>query len=625
MTDPAPEPAGPASMRRLLHGDRLRHLTRLDRLLDRPCFDRGPLTGPAEARHEQTYSRLRALGLDAGGSLALHRDRSRLLTALEWAATVDPGLFLTALVHFSVVTCTLAELGRPGEGLTPLVEDLDAMDAVGGILITELGNGSSHLGPATEARYHHAGRTFTLHTPGPEAAKFMAPGGSPGRSRVAVVYAKLLVDDREHGVFPFAVRLRHGATTAPGVRITPLPPTSLVPLDYAVISFDGTPVPYDGWLRDSADITDDGRFEDPLDGSGHRLVRSLLASAHASVGAATGQAAAARAAVAIALRYSGGRTTMGRLAPKLPVLEYRTQQEDLYSALARAYAATFLVNEERERFVRGVHSRPPAAGGTPPTWAPWSAAHRDLALAKAWTSRTLEQVAAVCRQRCGAQGVLSMNRITDYEDLARIFHAAAGDTLLIHLDAGKSLLAEPPPPAAELPAGPLDVADPHTAVRLARLRESRLHTDLAQRLDEATGAGSGDGLRHQEPDEFAVWNPLLPGLVDLAVAHTKRVVLERFQHQADALAGSPDRPALAALHHLLSLDSIEEDLGWHLEHGDLTPDEGRLVHGARPRALAGVHTHLPALLDTLALPPARLGAPIGQPDWLRAVLDSAHH
>ncbi|MEV8475805.1 acyl-CoA dehydrogenase [Streptomyces sp. NPDC051173] len=610
-------------MRHLLHGDRLRHLTRLDRLLDRPCFDRTPLTGSAGARHEQTYSRLRALGLDAGGSLALHRDRSRLLTALEWAATVDPGLFLTALVHFSVVTCTLAELGRPGEHLASLTEDLDRMDAVGGILITELGNGSSHLAPATEARYHHTSRTFTLHTPDPEAAKFMAPAGSSGRSRIAVVYAGLLVDDRAQGVFPFAVRLRHGATTAPGVRITPLPPTSLVPLDYAVISFDGTPVPYDGWLRDSADITDAGRFEDPLGGSGHRLVRSLLASAHASVGAATGQAAAARAAVAIALRYSGGRTTMGRLAPKLPVLEYRTQQEALYSALARAYAATFLVNEERERFARGAHSRPPAAGDTPPTWAPWSAAHRDLALAKAWTSRTLEQVAAVCRQRCGAQGVLSMNRITDYEDLARIFHAAAGDTLLIHLDAGKSLLAEPAPPAAGLPTGPFDVADPGTAVSLARLRESRLHTDLARRLDETSSADSGP--RRHASDEFAVWNPLLPGLVDLAVAHTKRVVLERFHHQAAALTGSPDEPALAALHQLLSLDSIEEDLGWHLEHSDLTPDEGRLVHSARPRALAGVHAHLPALIDTLALPPARLGAPIGQPNWLQAVLDSAHH
>ncbi|MGW1072086.1 acyl-CoA dehydrogenase family protein [Streptomyces sp. NPDC002537] len=623
MTDPAPEPSGPASMRRLLHGDRLRQLSRLDRLLDSPCFDRGSPAGPADDRYGQTYSRLRALGLDAGGSLALHHDRSRLLTTLEWAATVDPGLFLTALVHFSVVTCTLAELGRPGESLAPLIEDLDRMDAVGGILITELGSGSSHLAPGTEARYHHTSRTFTLHTPGPEAAKFMAPAGSPGRSRIAVVYARLLVDDRAHGVFPFAVRLRHGATTAPGARITPLPPTSLVPLDYAVISFDGTPVPYDGWLRDSADITDDGHFEDPLGGSDHRLIRSLLASAHASVSAATGQAAAARAAVAIALRYARGRTTMGRLAPERPVLEYRTQQEALYSALAHAYAATFLVNEERERFVRGAHSGPTAVGDTPPTWAPWSAAHRDLALAKAWTSRTLEQVAAVCRQRCGAQGVLSMNRITDYEDLARIFHAAAGDTLLIHLDAGKSLLAEPLPPAAEPPAGPLDVADPRTAVGLARLRERRLHTDLARQLDRTTGAGSGPRL--QAPDEFAVWNPLLPGLVDLAVAHTKRVVLERFQDQVDALAGSPDQPALAALQHLMSLDSIEEDLGRHLEHGDLTPDESRLVHDARPRALADVHTHLPALIDTLALPPARLGAPIGRPDWLQAVLDSAHH
>ncbi|GAA2135804.1 acyl-CoA dehydrogenase [Kitasatospora kazusensis] len=595
-------------LRALLNGDRLEQLARLDTLLELPCFaPAGPADTPQD-RYRRTYDRLRALGRAGGGTLALYRDRAALLTACEWAGTTDPALLLAALVHFGVVTSTLVELGHPAEALDPLIADLDRMDAVGTILITELGSGSSHLAAATEARYRHADRSFTLHTPHPGATKFMPSAALPDQSKIAVVYARLLVGDRDHGVFPFAVRLRRDGVTAPGVRVTALPPTSVVPLDYALIGFDATPVPYGAWLRDSARITPDGTFEDPLGDRDSRLVRSLLSSAYASAAAATGQAAAARAAVAIALRYATGRTTMGRLAPELPVLEYRTQQEPLYRALAQAYATTFLVEEERQRFV----ARPgaPAGAGPRPTWAPWSAAHRDLALAKAWTSRTLEQVTAVCRQRCGAQGILSANRISDHEDLARIFHAAAGDTLLILLDAGKSLLADPPPDPP--PAAAFDPDDPATAIRLARLRERALHRELTHRLPGPEG-------------KFGDWNPLLPGLVELALAHTERVVLERFRQRADTLTDPAARQALAGLHRLAGLDGIEDRLGWHLEHGSVTPAEAALVHRARPGTLAAVHAHLPALLDALALPTARLGAPIAEPDWLDAVLRGAGH
>ncbi|WP_035799012.1 acyl-CoA dehydrogenase family protein [Kitasatospora mediocidica] len=642
----ATDPAKPSALQSLLHGDRLDQLDQLDLLLELPSFAPDMTSAGTDERSRRTYRRLCDLARAGGGTLAFQQDRASLLTALEWAATADPALFLPALVHFAVVATTVVELGRPGGSLGALIEDLDRTAAIGVIAITELGSGSSHIAPATEAHYDHQRRTFTLRTPHPAATKFMPPTALPKQSKIAVVYARLLIDGHAHGVFPFAVRLRHNDTVTAGVRISAIPTTSVLPLDYALIGFEDVQVPYDAWLRDTARITVDGRFEDPIADQELRLVRSIQAAANASVSAAVGQAAAARAAMAVALRYALQRTTQGRLAPELSVLEYSTHQDALYSALARCYATTFLVNEERERFVRRGPSAAPAVGDRPPTWAPWSATHRDCALAKAWAGDTLHQVAGVCRKRSGAQGTLSVNRITDYEDIARLFHAAGGDDLLIRLDAGKSLLHEPspgpdeptssppspygPPERPEPPEAPFpyDLSDPRTAIRLARLRRHQLHAVLTAHLAAQVAAHRAESATPHPagtppPDSLDIWNPLLPGLVRLAEAHTGQLALERFQQQAETLTDPQAHAALTALLRLFALDSIEAELGWHLEHGNLTPAQAGAVHQARTQALGDVHRQLPELLDGLGVPTHRAPAPIAEPDWLHAFLRAA--
>ncbi|MDV9172112.1 glucose 1-dehydrogenase [Streptomyces sp. W16] len=593
------------SLKTLLYGEqRLATLDRLDAALSWGGGFGGPSADTPADRDRRTYVRLAALVGSEGGSLALVRDRERMLTVLEWAAVADPAVFHTAMVHLGVCTATILELGCPGPYLDGLTGELDRLDTTGTILITERGRGGSHLDPGTEAVWHPSSRTFTLHTPEPGAAKIMGNVAAPGIPKAALVYAQLVTDGRRRGVFPFALRLRTTTGPTPGVRIRPLPEVPALPLDYAEVTFDGARVPYDGWLRDSASFTGDGHFTDPLTDPAARLVRSTVFSANATLCSAVGLAAAARAAVTAALRYARSRTTSSGMAPGQPVLAHRTQQEALYSALADAWACSLLA--ERARSGAGTTAPAPAHG---PTWAPWVSVHRDSALAKAAVTDALARVTATCRTRSGAWGVIAANRLTGYEGLAQIYQAAAGDNLLIRLEAGRSLVEDAayrPAPSSRDASG--DLADPRTTLALATAREAALLEGLRERLDEAAA----------DAEPFQVWNPLLPDAVRLVDAHLDVRTLDAFD-EAVRSAGGQSRETgetLRALRVLYALNRVDQ--------GRLTPGQTAQLPTVRDTALARVHDRLDSLLDAFAVTPARLGSPMAEPDSVGPAATKEH-
>lgn len=603
-------------LRQLLHGDARFDVDALDGLLDTPPFKRSaPPCGPE--RHTRTYDRLRALGEWVGGANALQHDPARLLAVLEWSATVDPPLFLAGTVQYAVCVAAMTELGRPGAYLDPLIDEVDRHETFGSIMITEVGRGSSHLATRTEARFDPATREFTLRTPDPTAAKFMSHVAGTGRSHMAIVYARLLLPGQDCGVFPFAVRVRDADRITDGIHITELPETTSVPLNYALVTFDNTRVPYDGWLRDDASIAPDGEFSDPLGDPDRRLVRSLSVSSNASTGAAAALTAAARAAVTIGIRHSQHRPTMGRLRTDLPVLNYRTQQDALYGVLAEVYACSFLVARIKAQYVRQRSAPADLSESHRPVWAPWASVSREQALTKVAATRILQNAAGVCRERAGAQGLLTVNQLLEYEGLAQVYQAAAGDNLLIRLDAGKQLV-EDLTHTVPAPAEVGELISPGGVLALALLRERGLLTELRGRIE---------GVPVEEKTAFETWNPLLPDLVVLADAHQQRLLLQAFAEAVAEAESTPTGqashlPALHALHTLYAMKSLEQTLSWHLESGSLTSSDALRVHRERDRALDDVHLHLAVLLEGCAPPDVRLRAPMAEQDVVAALFAS---
>ncbi len=158
----------------------------------------------------------------------------------------------------------------------------------------------------------------------------------------AVVTARLTVADADCGAFLFLVWIRDEDGPRPGVHIKPLPPTSLLPMDYACVHFDQVRLHRRQWLRDSASISADGVFHDPLDGPA-RTFRGLSLVRFALGANCLGLAAAARASAAAAtLPHAYRRLSTSRSGDQVPVIHFRNQQRLLLTALAAALAATAL-------------------------------------------------------------------------------------------------------------------------------------------------------------------------------------------------------------------------------------------------------------------------------------------
>jgi len=569
--------------------------------------------------HEQScrlsYERLRFLGerLPAGSELL--RDPERLLTVLEWSAVASPSLFLAATIHWCLSSGAIHEFGRGRPDLAVHVAELDRMSSFGALLVTELGSGNSHIGIGTRADYDHASQTFSLHTPDDAAQKFMPNAGLSGVGKIGVVYARLYVDGADRSVFPFVVVLRDEHGVRPGIRITALPETLGMPLDYATVSFDRLPVPLSSLLHDSAELLPSGHFRDPLGTPGDRLMRSLEVRQWSWVAAAAAAAAVTRASVSIAIRHGHHRFTQSRFAAPRPVLEYRGQQRRLFSALAHGYAMTCLVNRAKCVHASAVTGRPlPAGLAGEPIWTPGPGLSRTLGVVKAVASQTAARVAAECAQRSGALGMFTVNRFAEYQGLGHLLGPAAGDSYLIAGDAGRTMAAgvsySPPGPVATGQRG-ADLSSPRTWLTLLRQRERALYQLLADQLDRADRRG-------QRP--FEAWNNRAELAGELVDAHGTRLAMESLLTAVDAVTDSRARAAVDPLCATYALEAVAAHADWYLCEEMLTPHQVRRIPWLLTAASERIQPHARALADAFEIPDELIQAPILDQDYASALL-----
>jgi acyl-CoA oxidase len=593
-------------------------LTRLFASLAERNTQAGRATGPV--RHRKVYADLRSAGAVLGPGSALLSQPQRLFAAEAWAAMADPALAVPMFVHYCMAVGAVAPLRRSGRSF---VEEelgrLDRLETVGLILITEVGHGSSHAALRTEAVWDRSQRCFRLNTPDDSAQKFMAAVSAAGVAKTGVVYARVLTEGSDHGVFPFLVPLRDREGLKPGVRVTALPEVLGAPLDYSLVAFDQVVLPFASVLTEDLSLAPDGELVDPLGDSQERLVRSMHTAPGAWSSAATMVAAATRAAVAVSLTYAGQRRTSGRLAPGALVLEYRNQQQALLEALATAYAVTVLANETvaargRElpggEDVRAVPPAPPAEVSA----SPWVAVDRRLSLIKA--SVCWEGAGAIddCVRVGGAHAQLIANRLTSYSALARLFNAGGGDSGLIAVDAARALASVDCRPVISgvVPTcPPADLLDVRGWASLARARENALQQALHGELAR--------GPAPDAPEYFAFWNDRIPAGLELTSAHTHRLTLEAFANAISDLSDERARAAVTPLCALYALRSVREHAGWYVARRWLTPTDLDHLAGRLNGLYDLILPSVPALVEAFAIPQTILGAPMSAPGYVEAL------
>ncbi|WP_306321406.1 MULTISPECIES: acyl-CoA dehydrogenase [unclassified Streptomyces] len=566
-----------------------------------------------EALLDPVFDAREGLSLGEAGRLAYDRSRflhgklerpaeivgnpRRLFALAEWPSLLDVSTFSLLMVHYNLCFGTVLDHGGDQPAIKDLYDELDGLRSFGPYMATELGYGNNVAALRTEAVYDRDDESFVLNTPDALAQKFMSYSGFEDIPKIAVVMARLVADGKDHGVFPFLVRISDEHGLRPGVHAAPCPEKPVQGLDNGVTWFDHVRVPRHNLLGTMGGFDEDGTFRPAPGGQRKRFLRAMSRIQPGRLCVSSSAVGAGRASAYIALRYAAQRLTNAPGRPDTPIIEYRSHQAAVFPALAKTYAMTFLLNHAKRRFLESPENIPAGLNNL-------------INITKALSTWEMTEVIAVCRERCGAQGIFSANRIADYGSLLQGLVTAEGDNQVLLATTAAQMLAGRDTGEA-VPAPVPEGRD---------LLDGALHTELLHHREDTLRRTARTAMAEGPDDQtyFDAWNGNVNTALDMARTHGVRTALEAFQ-EAAADAGTDEvRTALTDLAALYALGEIQRHAGWYLAQGALTAEQVRQLPARTDELCARVLPHVGMLIDGFRLTPELLRAPIAADDYVSA-------
>jgi len=487
---------------------------------------------------------------------------------------------------------------------------------LGCFAMSEVGHGSNVAAIETIARYDHATRELEIHTPGESARKEWI-GGAAHDARWAVVFAQLEVAGERHGVHAILVPVRTSAGGAiAGVRTGDSGhKMGLNGVDNGRLWFEHVRVPVDNLLDRFASIDVDGHYASPIASPDRRFFTMLgtLIGGRVSVGA--GAVSAARAALAIAIRYAEARHQFGPETERR-LLDYPTHRRRLLPHLAETVVLRVAFGELRQRHAKAFSGE---LGDTRELEA-------QAAALKVYASTRAVEAVQATREACGGQGYLSVNRIPELRTDVEIFTTFEGDNTVLAQLAGKAMLGAYRKQLATggnravlravarrvgsvlgvRRAGSEPVRDRGWQLAAFAFREEHLIETCAARIKKRL-----DGGMEGEAAILAVQDHV----VAIAEAFAERLTAEWFAARVPADTATAE--LVARVGDLALLARLERHAAWFLECGYFDATRSRQIRRDVEALLNELAPHARELVDAFGIPDACLAAPI-------AFFDPAH-
>lgn len=322
----------------------------------------------------------------------------------------DTAAWTIITIHWNLCMGTIARFAHGRPDLHKILDDLQAFRVCGEFMLTEISHGLDAKSIETVAALRTDG-SFDLHTPRLGAAKAMPPTTlCPELPRIGVVFARLLIDENDHGIRPFLVPLSHADAMCQGVSSKALPQRpGAKHLDHAITSFDHVHVPANMIL---------GTLDKPKDLRQH-FFRQIGRVAVGTLALSQLWAPTLMLAGHIVHEYSKHRKVKGpTLVGSVPIISFRTQVQPIILSLCVAavlenfgkWSTSVFVDLEKDdlRVQHGIATV-------------FKTTATDLA------TPILDELI----QRCGWQGLMPHNQIMELLLALRGNSIAEGDILVL--------------------------------------------------------------------------------------------------------------------------------------------------------------------------------------------------
>ncbi|KAJ7718412.1 acyl-CoA dehydrogenase/oxidase [Mycena maculata] len=516
-------------------------------------------------------------------------------------------------LHFLMFIPALKLLGSPQQ-LAHWLPLAESGKILGTYCQTELGHGTFLRGLETTAIFDEVADEFIIHSPTISSTKYW-PGGLGYSSSHAIVMARLIISDRDHGVHPFIAQLRslEDYTPFPGVELGDVGlKLGHNSSDNGYAVFTHFRVPRTHLLMRNAQVLRDGTY---VAGTNTKLMYgTMLFARRIIIDIVYFQLAQA---ATIAIRYSTVRE-QGNLAfdasesTEVPILMFKSQQYRLLTILARSFALLFaskragaLYDEMAAQQAHGDDSMLPHV-------------HATMAGLKAYATQTAADGAEDARKCCGGHGYLAMSGFGNLVPTVTAMATVEGENYVMYQQTARFLVKCASASREDLHenllylrcpvktglAADADFLDPVIQSEVLRQRASCL-------VEEYTEALRVSQTRDRLSPTQA-WNLHMMGLISAARAHIEYVVLDAFITAVRQIEAGSIRNVLHRVCSLFALSCIESPQG-HGFVGDrsLSAHHLRRVHTTINDLLEEVLPDAVALTDAWNFSDASLESALG--------------
>ncbi|KAF8829993.1 hypothetical protein HHX47_DHR2000110 [Lentinula edodes] len=435
-------------------------------------------------------------------------------------SSIDAATTTILTIHYNLALGTLGPILTTRPDLVPLIQKLLKFEIIGQFMLTEVEHGLDARQIETTATLLPDG-SLELNTPHPGAAKYMPPVTTiSGMPTIGVVFSRLIVDGKCHGIRPVVVSLTDGKGMCKGVSSRMVPPRSgSKPLDHSMTSFDRVRLPPGsviGSLEESTDVRGD-------------FLKSIWRISTGGLALSLGTVSFLSVGVYIAGKYSLRRTVSGpEKGSKMPIIGFRTQQLPILHGLAQVHVlqafSKFAIPLFRDRNLH-MYVR-----------------HGISTIFKATALQHCQSTLLALEERCGAQGLFNYNQIVRGHADMRGVCIAEGDILAISIRL-----------ISELLQGKYCLPEPKYPDCLLYKHEQGLWKEARDRYSKLSGT--------HRSEEFN--NAILPLCRPLAEFIGHRMAYE----------AAVDQGVDPALVELYEAGVIKLDSSWYVENGLLSRAE----------------------------------------------------
>ncbi len=608
-------------MQAILDGEDAVLINKIKKLLRDPEFKYVNIRDK-ESYRELILNRIKLLANQGLSGYAFPRkyggkeDVVKSISVFEAVSYHDQSMLIKFGVQFGLFGGALYGLGTEKHHEAYL-EDLIKLKLPGCFAMTETGHGSNVRGLETTATYNHEKQSITIHSPNYQSGKEYI--GNAMHSRMAVVFAQLIVNGKDEGVHAVLVPVRDkNHNLMPGVRIEDCGyKMGLNGVDNGRIWFDHVEVPKDNLLNKYGDIDAEGNYQSPIENPSKRFFTMLGALVAGRVSIAIAGNTAAKSALSIAIKYALKRR---QFAPKdgekeTLIMDYPTHQRRLLPKLAKTYALNFALHDLKSLYATQYGSGDMREVET------------LAAGLKSYASWHGTETVQEAREACGGKGYLSENRLADIKADTDIFTTFEGDNYVLMQLVSKSLLSEF---REQFNDGGYAGLIRFLAGRFTRsvteqnpiiirntnsehLLSEEFHRSAFEYREQQLLYTLGQRMRNYLKKRIAPYQAYLRcqnHMIALADAFVEHTILKSFYSKIEKVEDEAIKNVLLKLCQLFALESMERNKGFYLENDYVSGSKTKAIRRVVTKLCQELRPDALGLVESFNIPEEILGAEI---------------